>query len=741
MTLVPVPRKWCTVTGEGATPTYNRHLLEDLTQHKTHASVRDISFPDPNDFVAGCVNRERLDFWQDILAYSPQSERTLILDWIQNGVDITRFFKPFTGTYRGKRYVNVPSPPHKVFKNYPVTQGTQFGEWVLQTVLEEERQGARIRVGRVDDPSTPIPHIVSPTGVEPSKPRKVDDCTFLNLWCPAPHFQVEGLASLTYWSAKVAAIIDAKACYFNVWLRPSSRKFFGTRLTIKDVEYFFIATILVFGWSGSPYVNQTLMNAIMRYLRAWTIPVNIFYDDSASAPRLQHSCGSDLCNQECTVSIVVLTLINAGFYISLSKSTFDMHHLFKYLGLMVNLRARSFYVPSDKWSKFHSLRLSIASRPRVLCHTLESFVGKCAFFSFIVQGGLAFTRLQYLAVASSKAEGESYISVSPALLDEISSWEWLLPLGQTYPFLSSAHHQLHLTQDGSDHSWGGLLLPSHFQSQPLHLGSEFSDQWLPSAGISINVREALAVLYSLQTLIPALGIRDAWVDISHMASSMVPYLRAAPPIWLNVGTDNLGIFYALHKGSSHSDIINDILRQIYTLGNRFNLRFTFYHLPGDVNHTPDYISRISTEEGWTLSPDIFLHLCALWGPFTVDAMAAPVNAKCERFISRFLCPGAMSANFLSWIPDNATENIYIFPPPTFLLPAVAHLVTLQQSFVLIAPCNYDSWSSLLPTTLSMISIAKSGQLGPLLRYDTASKSRRPFPCPYELFAYRFSAQS
>jgi hypothetical protein len=57
--------------------------------------------------------------------------------------------------------------------------------------VEEVAAGAARVWGRVGDVDPP--HLVLPVGVDPSKPRKLHDARFLNLWlCDCP-FKFEGL--------------------------------------------------------------------------------------------------------------------------------------------------------------------------------------------------------------------------------------------------------------------------------------------------------------------------------------------------------------------------------------------------------------------------------------------------------------------------------------------------------------------------------------------------------------------
>ena len=390
-------------------------------------------------------------------SFSPVHKQLEIRSWITEGIRIHPYFRPFTGVFSGRSYTNVATPPPRIFKNHPVVLHPDYKQWLEDTTLAELAQNVRRIVCRTDSPDTSLyPHLVSPTGIEQSKPRKIDDCKYLNEWCVPPKFKVEGPLPLTLWDSEVAAVIDDKACFFNIPFHPSSYKYFGTRAFISGVEYYLEALCLIFGWSYSPYINQTLKDAMVLYLRAWTIPTVVFYDDAAIAPRTLHTCPSDICNRRCTVVIYCLTLINCGYYIGFAKSLMHMTSRFKYLGLMVDLSQRTFSVHTDKWTIFTDLLSTILLRESVAFNTLERFTGKCAFFFFVVQGGLSFTRLQYLCISRARMTNARHIPITTALREELSSWFQLLPSSLETHFLSSAHHSIDLTSDASDTQWGVL---------------------------------------------------------------------------------------------------------------------------------------------------------------------------------------------------------------------------------------------------------------------------------------------
>ncbi|KAJ3190897.1 hypothetical protein HDU67_006077, partial [Dinochytrium kinnereticum] len=249
---------------------------------------------------------------------SDPASRSRILRWVEHGVRVEEFLVPYDGTFQNRRYTSA-FPLPRVFRNYPVSP--THAQFVLEATESEILSGARIKLCPTREaPISLIPLIVSPTGVEPSKPRKFDDCTYLNLWMRPPHFHLPTLIDITHWRVSVASIVDLKAAFFNIPIHPSSRKYFGTRATLSDgVEWFLVACVLVFGWSPSPFVAQSLADAVCLFARSWTIPMSVYIDDIATAARSLRTC-VELCSARDSATILLLILVLAGYTPSLTKS-------------------------------------------------------------------------------------------------------------------------------------------------------------------------------------------------------------------------------------------------------------------------------------------------------------------------------------------------------------------------------------------------------------------------------------
>ncbi|KAJ3233933.1 hypothetical protein HDU77_000508, partial [Chytriomyces hyalinus] len=232
----------------------------------------------------------------------------------------------------------------------------QLTEWFSLECQKEVDSGARSIVGKVS--STPVnkrPWVISPSGIEPSKPRKFDNATFLNQWCDPPKFSLPKVTSFQQWHAIVAAITDLKSAFFNIPLHPDSRTFLGSRAVLQDgIEY---------------YLSM------------------IYIDDCVVSPPV----GATPAQSNSHLVAILLLFQLGGFVISLPKSDFRYRSSFRYLGISVHLLDRTFAIPGDKLVKFNSLVSSVLVDHLASVRTIQRIAGKCAHFVVAIVGALAFT--------------------------------------------------------------------------------------------------------------------------------------------------------------------------------------------------------------------------------------------------------------------------------------------------------------------------------------------------------------
>ena len=107
--------RWVPLEGK---PSLEKMTSEDTYLTHVHGigvgetpNLRDLSFRDPDSFQSGQLCTQ-IGLWENILdAYEPAKD---VLEWLEHGVDVKKFIKPFKGSFMGVKYESA-EPPSRVF--------------------------------------------------------------------------------------------------------------------------------------------------------------------------------------------------------------------------------------------------------------------------------------------------------------------------------------------------------------------------------------------------------------------------------------------------------------------------------------------------------------------------------------------------------------------------------------------------------------------------------------------------
>ena len=177
------------------------------------------------------------------------------------------------------------------------------------------------KVGRSKEayrPSHPI--VVSPFGVEPSKPRGIWDGRYVNEFCRDFPFSIDNVVKVAgvAWEGAYFFKIDHKNGYQHVPLQKESWKFFG--FFWKGTYYVF--TVLPFGWKSSPYIYHSITEAVAMYCRSLGISMVVWIDDMLGMTEHSHKEFPDVDKFHSTVRamvVVSIVLFKAGYFLGLAK--------------------------------------------------------------------------------------------------------------------------------------------------------------------------------------------------------------------------------------------------------------------------------------------------------------------------------------------------------------------------------------------------------------------------------------
>ena len=167
--------KWISVEGLEVQPPTCIHDNEGLRLMDHQQDMSSVYLRDSSGFVAGQLG-QHLQSWEAILGEN--QDRATIMQWLESGVDVASWFKPFCGTFRGSQY-DCAVPPQI---NFPNSRSCAENSVFVARQLEEKIRSGSIELLRRVESCTEWPVCIIPLTVEPSKPRLCHDERFLNLF-------------------------------------------------------------------------------------------------------------------------------------------------------------------------------------------------------------------------------------------------------------------------------------------------------------------------------------------------------------------------------------------------------------------------------------------------------------------------------------------------------------------------------------------------------------------------------
>jgi len=396
-------------------PIASRLNLVETLAGVQHPSAADLVMPEASGFVAGSLHG-RLESWSKVCSRTPTGDR--VRGWVHHGVDVRDFFQHFRGEFLGKEY-DSPEPPRAEFDNHRLDDDMRA--FVTKEIARELRVGAISAWGDVGV-ATP-PHLVLPVGVEPTKPRKLNDGRFLNLWCKDMPFEFEGLHLIPALVDKgeFAFNVDHVSGYFHVKLTECSRTFFGFQW---DGVYY-VYNVLNFGWKSAPYVYTCFSGETAGFLRRLGLRYLFLLDDSfgtgLTRPAASASAagGVAIASVHAAVFVVVSIMVALGYFVHPTKSILLPSPSLRWLGLTVDVGKGEFAVPPDKAEAISALLREVLRYEVVGFKTLERVVGKLGSLSLAAPGIHIMMRQMYAALTAAKRSAVVYVPIRPLLRAEL----------------------------------------------------------------------------------------------------------------------------------------------------------------------------------------------------------------------------------------------------------------------------------------------------------------------------------
>ena len=655
--------------------------------------MEDAIFREEDSFIPANL-QNFYDFWdQEILKDHPHRDN--LLKWIK-GVEIEEFLNSYTSTEFQGMKLDSYYPQPKEFSNYVPEEFIPFMD---QQVQEWVGNGALLQWEKAKKEGDPaIPTVVSPLGIEPTKPRALWDGRYVNEFCRDIPFSMDNAAKVAEvaWEGAYFFKIDHKNGYLHVPIHENSRKFFG--ICWKGVYYVF--TVLPFGWKTSPLVYHSITEAAAMYLRSLDIPMLDWIDDMLGMTQQIFKGETDEEQFQSALRAMVVTtyvLFKAGYFLGLSKCNLIPEQVMTYLGIDCDSKHQKFMVPEKRIQKYIPLLQELLAKSSVSYSEVEKMVGKLVSLECAVAPGMWYTRNQYAAMAASgirpdakkQVKNNCRIHVTPALREEWFMWvNFLLQnKGSSWKKFSNVYVQANVSSDASGRTFAGVVDIPYGPTRVT--AGEFSEDMLSQ---DIQVKEGEALKATLSMIIQE-----------------IPELIVGKTLVCKV--DNQVLKAVLErKGTSHNLALNNVGKQIYWLQEKGQFHIALQYVESK-NNVADKYTRQSPGIEASLTTTFFQKVWDNLGPFKWDLMASQTNVNKDLkgkpllFFSRFFDDKANGTDvFLQQLYN--LEEMFCFPPIPMISKLLKHLQQQRVSCVLLVPRIWAPWRNLLDQhTLAKVNIA------------------------------------
>ena len=447
------------------------------------------------------------------------------------------------------------STPDSIIENLHLSNYPSAAEnaHALRSYLDSEVTSGhllRTKVGAGPVPARVVPIAFIPKPGQPGKFRLISDASAPlghspnSSSPPAPHFKMTTIADVFARTDK--HVTDVEAAFRALPLNPSH----SGLLAIEFEGYYYWELRAPFGWTLAPFSWCRLLSIIQRYCALHGHNVVVYVDDFLGL-------GQSEIASNTSQDFLIALLLQLGLSEKRSKRV-RAAQVVKFIGFTLDFPNLSASIDEERASQLVSEINLVLSRPRVSVALLRSLASKLSFASQVVLGGRTFTRRLFDACSNPAR----FIPVDSAITADLRWWIRFILFfnGRSVVHWSSFRPAAYCSTDASDVAACGV------GPHP----SAWVHGWTPNQDWHINIRELWAVYHSLVTWGPRWANHDVAFAIDNSATVA----------WINYGV-------------SRSPQAMKILRKIFWLIAKFNIRIRATWIPSNVNVAADAGSRFA----------------------------------------------------------------------------------------------------------------------------------------------------
>ena len=346
-------------------------------------------------------------------------------------------------------------------------------------------------------------------------------------------------------------------------------------------------------------------------------------------------------------------LTRAGFTINKEKSDLIPKQKRKWLGVIIDTKSMSFYVPEEKIIKLKQEITKTLSQKTSTPKELAKLAGTLSSMHMAIGPSVRlFTRSMYRQIACA-ASWHQRILLTQGTIEQLSFWLENIEYVNGCTFKHRPTTTQMVFSDASQDGYGGFTV---HKLQRLICSGKFTASEMKE---SSTYREILAVKLVLQSYGKMLNNQE-----------------------IQINMDNFGATRILTIGSS-KEPLQKLSMDIFFHCLQNNIKITCKWIPRELNYDADYLSKIGDTDSWGVDKDTFHYINRKFGPFSVDRFADDRNKKLKAFNSRYYCPGTAHVN--TFTADWSDENNWLCPPVSLIGSTLKHLRLCKGRGTLLIP--------------------------------------------------------
>lgn len=494
-----------------------------------------------------------------------------------------------------------------------------------------------------DEYVSPIFPVSNPDG----RVRVILNLKVLNRYVEYLHFKMDNIHTVLRCVTPncYMASIDLKQAYYSVKIDDFFQKFLKFRWKDNLYQY----TCYPNGLGPCPRKFTKIMKVPLSCLRENGHMIVGYIDDFFLQGQTYETCR--------TTTFTSANLFQKlGFTVHLQKSQLEPRQKVEFLGFVIDSVAMTVSLPEEKKSKILLLIDNVLQKHKLPIRDVAALVGNfVSSFPASMFGPMYYRNIEInKAKALKKYRGnyDAYMILSEDARSEICWWK------QNIPTMTGPVRWPPITQEISADAAGKKGWGATYKD--MRIGGTWDyDQ----AGLHINIKEMLAVLYALR--------------------SFVEYIRGTH---VRVLSDNKTTVSDINKmGSTKSKQCNIMAQCVWEFCKDNDIYVTCTFIPGKENVEADRESRREYKQAeWMLHKTLF-DRAAQHFSFTpnIDCFASRVNTQLKVYASRKPDPYATHINGFSinW----GLYNAYLFPPFSVIFKVIQKLRVDQATALCVLP--------------------------------------------------------